>query len=602
MSARGPHENKTACVFPRYPLQTVELVLYVRGLALLVFSVCHRKTPRGSGSSLWPAAQPHALSSRKCMGWLDGQKRSSIIRLFDDKKILKTMTKSKKFLVASATVAGLLLNSATALMVGASVTPEVVDGELSPGEKMEVPKEVTIPKIPAVVDVAISMDLTGSMGGELAALKTELSDIITDLSTESADLQVGIVSHEDYNGSFNSNPTCSYSAAYGSGVKPDVPYRLDHALDTDFAGADAAVQAMALGFGNDGPESYTRVMYEAGTDAQGDPTAGIGYRAGAQKMLVMFLDNLPHDCDLGDELAGTVTGIDPGRDATIGTADDIDLQDDALQSLIDGDVTLLVINSGGNNAWWNTQAAKTGGSSVQINPDGTVPGGISLSELIINLISEVKTDVWYSTACEAGLNVDLTAVGPYATNPLFPGVHFGVPGGTTVNYDETISVDPSAPEGSTLMCVVTFYANHYLKGEGSIVGKEKITIRVPDRTAPEAMCIETTNPAGKNIPTAPAKGGQGQNQDGYYQLLGKDNVGVASIVVEDSVPAFVSGLFASGDKIKLTQAPGVTPSDTRPGPGVITSHLKLKGDAVVVVTDTSGNVTRASCLVPPKPQ
>jgi hypothetical protein len=35
---------------------------------------------------------------------------------------------------------------------------------------------------------------------------------------------------------------------------------------------------------------------------------------------------------------------------------------------------------------------------------------------------------------------------------------------------------------------------------------------------------------------------------------------------------------------------------------VIVSKLKLKEDAVLVVTDTSGNVTRVSCLVPPPPK
>ncbi len=97
-------------------------------------------------------------------------------------------------------------------------------------------------------------------------------------------------------------------------------------------------------------------------------------------------------------------------------------------------------------------------------------------------------------------------------------------------------------------------------------------------------------------------GNSGQNPDGFYQLIGTDAVGIASIVVADNGSTFVSNPFASGDKIKLTQAPGVTPSDTRPGPGVITSHLKFKGDAVLIVTDTSGNVTKVACLVPPRPK
>jgi hypothetical protein len=127
-----------------------------------------------------------------------------------------------------------------------------------------------------------------------------------------------------------------------------------------------------------------------------------------------------------------------------------------------------------------------------------------------------------------------------------------------------------------------------------------------DTTPPVARCVPTTNPAGSNIPpagssTLPGPKG-GQNEDGFYQLIGTDLVGVASILVHDSGSPFVSDPFASGDKVKITQAPGAAPRDVRPGPGVIVSKLKLKGDAVLVVTDTSGNETRVLCLVPPPPK
>jgi hypothetical protein len=124
-----------------------------------------------------------------------------------------------------------------------------------------------------------------------------------------------------------------------------------------------------------------------------------------------------------------------------------------------------------------------------------------------------------------------------------------------------------------------------------------------DTTPPTAACVETTNPAGKNVPNSgPNAGKSGQNPDGFYQLTGTDAVGVASIVIKDGGSAFVSDPFASGDKVKITQAPGATPKDSRPGPGVIVSHLTLKGDAILQVTDTSGNTTEVSCKVPPPPK
>lgn len=129
------------------------------------------------------------------------------------------------------------------------------------------------------------------------------------------------------------------------------------------------------------------------------------------------------------------------------------------------------------------------------------------------------------------------------------------------------------------------------------------TTEVVDRQAPAALCFETTNPSGKNVPTSgPNAGKSGQNPDGFYRLLGGDNVAVASIVVRDSGSSFVSGPFANDSRVKITQAPGVTPSDNRPGPGVIVSHLKLKGDGILRVTDTSGNVTEVWCRVAPPPK
>lgn len=128
------------------------------------------------------------------------------------------------------------------------------------------------------------------------------------------------------------------------------------------------------------------------------------------------------------------------------------------------------------------------------------------------------------------------------------------------------------------------------------------TTLVIDDVRPSGSCSPGVNPSGKQIPTAGANPKSGQNPDGFYQLNGFDNIAVASIQVRDSGSAFISGSFANGDYVKITQAPGSKPSDTRPGPGVITSHLKLKGDAILRVTDTAGNVYETACLVPPPPK
>ena len=131
-----------------------------------------------------------------------------------------------------------------------------------------------------------------------------------------------------------------------------------------------------------------------------------------------------------------------------------------------------------------------------------------------------------------------------------------------------------------------------------------------DTTPPVVECFETVNPAGKKIPpagktTLPGPKG-GQNEDGFYELLATDIVDPnPQIFVLDTGSGIVFGPFASGTKIKYTEANGATPS-MKPmgGPNsAIAQHIKGTGDAAVYAVDASGNVgTMVSCLVAPLPK
>jgi hypothetical protein len=124
-----------------------------------------------------------------------------------------------------------------------------------------------------------------------------------------------------------------------------------------------------------------------------------------------------------------------------------------------------------------------------------------------------------------------------------------------------------------------------------------------DGTPPDVGCTPTTNPAGKNIPKAGSNPKSGQNPDGFYQLGAVDNVDPnPQIFVVDSASGFSAGPFANGDNVKITQAPGVTPS-VEPMAGVIGAHIKINGDALISAVDLNGNVGGpVACLVPPPPK
>ena len=162
-----------------------------------------------------------------------------------------------------------------------------------------------------------------------------------------------------------------------------------------------------------------------------------------------------------------------------------------------------------------------------------------------------------------------------------------------LSFTYSVPVAPSSIGMDTITAVATIPAG---------TATRSVTKRWADLTPPVVSCQPTTNPSGNNIPPAGENPKSGQNPDGFYILLATDLVDPnPQVRVQDSASSFVAGPYASGTKIKLTQAPGAKPN-AKPGPGVIDWHIKLKGDAIVVATDGSGNSASVTCLVPPPPK
>ena len=129
-----------------------------------------------------------------------------------------------------------------------------------------------------------------------------------------------------------------------------------------------------------------------------------------------------------------------------------------------------------------------------------------------------------------------------------------------------------------------------------------VTKQWRDTTPPQAACQPTTNASGKNVPPAGSNPASGENPDGFYVLTATDAVDPnPTLTIHDSASQAVFGPFSDGTTIKLTQAPGATPSQS-PG-GAFDWTIKLKGDAQVFATDASGNTAGPiSCKVAPPPK
>jgi hypothetical protein len=156
------------------------------------------------------------------------------------------------------------------------------------------------PKI-AKADVAFLSDTTGSMGGVLTNLKTQLSSIATKLSAKIPDTAFGVGDHKDF-------PISPY------GSSGDWPFKLRQRVTTSLTDAQAGVNAMSATGGNDGPEAHIEGLYQIATGAgftgnggaiwtaKFDPTVGFdatkghgsiggaGFRKDAAPFIVMSTD------------------------------------------------------------------------------------------------------------------------------------------------------------------------------------------------------------------------------------------------------------------------------------------------------------------------
>ncbi|MBI3443772.1 hypothetical protein HY008_03800 [Candidatus Woesebacteria bacterium] len=145
-------------------------------------------------------------------------------------------------------------------------------------------------------------------------------------------------------------------------------------------------------------------------------------------------------------------------------------------------------------------------------------------------------------------------------------------------------------------------------------------LEVPEGTCvidepPVVECTESVNPHGAKIPpagksTPPGTNpNSGVNEDGYYHLGAEDDSGLpVDIFVTNLSGTFTAGPYLSSTTVKITEAPGATPTSKPMGSsngsaGAVTAHITLDSDALVFGVDAAGNVSDpVTCLVPPPPK
>jgi hypothetical protein len=354
-------------------------------------------------------------------------------------------------------------NSPSKTVDQAYLVPDTLRATLRAGESIVEHKILYLPEdaAPAQGDILFSFDLTGSMGDAIDEVKANATAVMESVRVLIPDTYFGVVSHQDYPDFYES---CGYAEAYGDPADGDSPYMLNHVLTGNLTAVHGAINGLTLGDGADGPESYARVLYETTADA------AIGWRDGSTKMVILWGDNVPHDCAYRGCIGGSgTTGSDPGRDAIVGNGDDLEILEVITRMALDDIVLLAMYNglSATTLALWDCWATRTGGDAFEVNPDGTVPGGEDLPSYIAGIISQQFTEIERMTleVCDPEFAPWLIDVDPEA----YYDIVLDEP--HELHFDITIRVPDGTPAGLYCfdICAV---------GDGAIYATQNVCIRV----------------------------------------------------------------------------------------------------------------------------
>ena len=209
-----------------------------------------------------------------------------------------------------------------------SASPRRFETTLEPEQTASLALEVRtgdrpVPKI----DVVFAIDVTGSMSDEIDVVQAESVDIMNGIRSLVPDSHFGVATFSDYPGTF-SYP--GYSDDYGA--PEDSPWETPHQPTDKTASVSEALNSISLRDGLDGPEDYTRALFEV---------MSMEWRALTKKLVILFGDAPTHDLDF----AGYNNGGDPGRDGKAGTDDDLDFET-VVSQLNDEGVVVLAVYSG----------------------------------------------------------------------------------------------------------------------------------------------------------------------------------------------------------------------------------------------------------------
>ena len=314
----------------------------------------------------------------------------------------------------------------------------------------ELHKNVGIPK----ADVVFAIDLTGSMSTELGVIQAKAPTIISNIASMIADVQFGLITFMDYVGQYSTTSTVpgavptTYTATYGSAAAGDYPYKLDQ----DIGGAAAVIAAIGTltsGSGVDWPQDYSRILHESWNSLTSpNPADRLHWRPGATRFLILLGDAQPHDTGFDYNCDGTPdnTGGDPGRDALIGTGDDLDFETEVAKAAAAG-IRVLGVYSGGASMKkpWTYMASKTGGQFFWLTEAEQIPEAI---KKILKAEAHETLTIKEKTETQWAFVIEVTNPFPYTMTNVMVKDNFGA----ELEVDEVVLM--ADPNGDAMVDIM----------------------------------------------------------------------------------------------------------------------------------------------------
>jgi lysophospholipase L1-like esterase len=148
--------------------------------------------------------------------------------------------------------------------------------------------------VPHNVDVMLTIDTTGSMSDDIAAVKANATALVDRLAASGASWRVGLVTYKDV-------PPEGDAGDYAS--------RMDLAFSSDRAAINSAIAAISVSGGGDGPETVLSGIKTAVDQP---------WRDGAKKAIIVLGDAPPHDPEATSHLTSSLVinaalAVDPAE-------------------------------------------------------------------------------------------------------------------------------------------------------------------------------------------------------------------------------------------------------------------------------------------------